>query len=83
MRDGAKILAKSITKIFNLSIEKSIFPDECKIAKLKPLFKKGCKMEPKNYRPISLLHIVSKIFERIVHCQTQNYLDKNGTLYKY
>ena len=83
LRDGAKVLAKSITEIFNLSIEESIFPDECKIAKLKPLFKKGCKTEPKNYRPISLLPIVSKMFEKIVHSQTQNYLDKHGILYKY
>ena len=52
MRDGAKVLAKSITEIFNLSVEKSVFPDECKVAKLKPLYKKGSKLEPKNYRPI-------------------------------
>ena len=83
LRDGAEILAKSITELFNLSIEKSIFPDECKIAKLKPLYKKGSKLEPKNYRPISLLPIVSKIFEKLVHCQTQNYLDKHTVLYKY
>ena len=71
LRDGAKILAKSITELCNLSIERSIFPDECKIAKLKPLYKKGSKIEPKNYRPISLLPLVSKIFEKVVHSQTQ------------
>ena len=37
-------------KIFNLLVEKSVFPDECKIAKLKPLYKKGSKLEPKNYK---------------------------------
>ena len=83
LRDGAKVLAKSITEIFNLSVEKSVFPDECKIAKLKPLYKKGSKLEPKNYRPISLLPIVSKIFEKLVHYQTQNYLDEHKILYKY
>ena len=81
--DGAKVLAKSITELFNLSIESSIFPDACKIAKLKPLYKKGSKLEPKNYRPISLLPLVSKVFERIVYMQTQNYLDKHNILYKY
>jgi len=40
-------------------------------------------MEPKNYRPISLLPIVSKIFEKIVHCQTLDYLDKHKILYTY
>ena len=83
LRDGAKVLAKSITELFNLSIEKSTFPDACKLAKLKPLYKKGSKIEPKNYRPISLLPIVSKIFERFVHSQTQSYLDKHEILYKY
>ena len=83
MKDGAKIPAKSITELFNLSIEKSVFPDECKIAKLKPLYKKGSKLEPKNYRPISLLPVVSKMFERLVHYQTQDYLDEHGILYKY
>ena len=83
LRDGAKVLAKSITELFNLSIEKSIFLDACKIAKLKPLYKKGSKIEPKNYRPISLLPLVSKIFEKIVHSQTHNYLDKYEILYKY
>ena len=83
LRDGAKVLAKSITELFNLSIEKSIFPDACKIAKLKPLYKKGSKLEPKNYRPISLLPIVSTFFEGIIHSQTQSYLDKHKILYKY
>ena len=83
LRDGAKILAKSITELLNLSIETSVFPDECKIAKLKPLYKKGSKLEPKNYRPISLLPLVSKIFEKIVYYQTQHYLDKHKILYKY
>ena len=80
LRDGSKVLAKS-TELFNLSIEKSIFTDACKIAKLKPLYKKGSKLEPKNYRPISLLPIVSKNFEGIIHSQTQSYLDKHKILY--
>ena len=83
LKDGAKVLAKSLTQLFNLSIKKSVFPDKCKIAKLKPLYKKGSKTEPKNYRPISLLPLVSKIFEKIVHYQTQDYLDTHKILYKY
>ena len=60
LRDGAKVLAKSITELFNLLIA-------CKIANLKPLYKKGPKLEPKNYRPISLLPIVSKNFAGIIY----------------
>ena len=82
LRDGASVLKDPITKLCNLSITLSKFPKECKIAKLKPLFKKGSKLEAKNYRPISLLPLVSKVFEKIIHTQTQSFLDENKILYK-
>ena len=47
IKDGATVLAKPISQICNLSIKNSIFPSDCKIAKLKPLFKKGSKTDPK------------------------------------
>ena len=62
LKDGAEILAKPISDIINLSIKLSNFPDKCKIAKLIPLFKKGSKTDPKNYRPISLLPLLSNIW---------------------
>ena len=39
--------------------------------------------EPKNYRPISLHPLVSKIIEKVIHDQTLNYLDENNIIYKY
>ena len=51
-----------ITQICNLSIKLSHFPKDCKVAKLKPLYKKGTKTDHQNFRPISLLPIASKIF---------------------
>ena len=83
LKDGAPILAAPITELCNLSIAMSIFPENCKIAKLKPLYKKGLKTEPKNYRPISLLPLISKIIEKIIHNQTQEFLDKHEILYRY
>ena len=80
LKDGAEILAKPISDIINLSIKLSTFPDKCKIAKLIPLFKKGSKTDPKNYRPISLLPLLSKLIEITIHIQTQEYLDKHGLL---
>ena len=61
----------------------STFPSKCKPAKLKPLFKKGSKTEAKNYRPISLLPLVSKIIERIIHNQVESFLEKHKIIYKY
>ena len=77
------ILAKSITVLCNLSISLSSLPDDCKHAKLKPLFKKGNKDEPKNHRPISFLPQISKVIEKIVHEQIQEYLNSNNILYRY
>ena len=47
LKDGATVLAKPISQICNLSEKYSIFSSDCKIAKLKPLFKKGSKTVPK------------------------------------
>ena len=83
LKEGAVVLARPLTQICNFSISSSIFPDKCKHAKLKPLFKKGPTTEAKNYRPISLLPLVSKIIEKVIHDQTQKYLDENKIIYKY
>ena len=83
LKDGTEVLAKPICDIIILSIKLSTFPDKCKIAKLTPLFEKGSKAEPKSYRPISLLHLISKLIEKAIHIQTQEYLDKNGLIYKF
>ena len=70
LKEGVPVLASPITDLINLSISLSSFPDDCKIAKLKPLYKKDTKTKPKNYRPVSLLPLISKIMERIIHDQT-------------
>ena len=77
LKGGATVLAKPISQTYNLSRKYSIFLSDCKMAKLKPLFKKGSKTAPKNYCPISLLPLVFKIIE------TQSFLDKNDIIYRY
>ena len=76
-------MAKSITELCNLSMRLDGFPDACKIAKVKPLFKKGSKSDPSNYRPISLLPLLSKVLERVVLSQTKEFLSFNKILYDY
>ena len=83
LRDGAEVVALPLRNIINLSIKLPTFPEECKIAKLKPIFKKGGRTDPKNYRPISLLPLVSKIIEKSVHFQSEDYLNNNKIIYMY
>ena len=67
----APVIAIHLANIINLSIKLDTFPSQCKIAKIKPLFKKGIKTEAKNYRPISMLPLISKVIEKSIHDQTQ------------
>ena len=66
-----------------LSIKLSTFPEECKIAKLKPIFKKGARKDAKNYRPISLLPLLSKIIKKPIHFQIEDFLNKKKLIYMY
>ena len=52
-----------------------IFPEELKCAEVVPVFKKGDHMDKVNYRPISLLSSVSKIYERLIYEQLSRYFE--------
>ena len=75
LKDGAKVLAKPITDLFNLSITPGKFPNSCKLAKLKARYKKGSLTEASNYRPISLLPLIWKVIEPVIHDQTSAFLN--------
>ena len=66
LKEAAPVITTSLTYIINLSIRSGIFPDDWKIARVSPVFKEDIKSDPNNYRPISVLPIVSKLIERIV-----------------
>ena len=74
LREGAEILSRTISEICNLSVSQGVFPDACKVAKLKPIYKKGKTIVYSNYRHISLPSINSKVTERIVHGQVKKFL---------
>ena len=59
----------AVTHIVNLSIQQAAFPSQYKIAKVIPLLKKDDPLEPKNYRPVAILCILSKVIERVIFCQ--------------
>ena len=67
LKKGANILSKPlhICRLINQSIKKSSFPNNLKMGEITSLFKKGNSLEAKNYRPISVLTCMSKVFESI------------------
>ena len=67
--------------IINQSIENGIFPERLKVAKIIPLFKKDEDYLLENYRPISVLPSISKVFERVIHNQLSNYFCENNLFY--
>ena len=71
----------AITLIINQSFSTGIFPDKLKIAKVIPIFKKDVNTIFDNYRPISILPAISKVFERIVFNQLYGYFTKYKLLY--
>ncbi len=73
--DSADIIAESLTVIFNKSIETGIFPDDLKVACISPICKGESKTECSNYRPISVISVVAKVFEELVSGQLMEYLE--------
>ena len=58
---------RSLVFLINLYICEGVFPEKLKLAKVSPVFKKGNKSDMNNYRPISVLSVISKILERLVY----------------
>ena len=80
LKMAASIVSPSLTLIFAKSIETDIFQDEWKLARVTPIFKKGKRDYPNNYRPISVIPTVAKIFEKCVCDQLSEYLNANNLL---
>ena len=80
LRIAAAILAPSITRLINMSFSTGKFPTRWKTA-VTPLFKQGAVSDPSNYRPISVLLVVSKVIERHMHNSLYAFLMDNNLLY--
>lgn len=69
-----------LVHIINLSIEKSIWPDKLKCAEIRPVHKSKEKSNPSNYRPISLISNIAKIFETIIYNRLLNFITNSNIL---
>ena len=80
LKDALSIIVSYITCIINTSIVTGVLPAACKHSLVIPLFKSGDISDASNFRPISLLPIVSKVLEKVVANQLIQYLEYNQLL---
>ena len=74
-----KKIVPAVCHILNLSIQSNRFPTKWKIAKVVPLYKgKGSLFDPKNFRPVAILPILSKVLERAIFLQVLGYMDREN-----
>ena len=76
----AHIISPAIASLINSSFREGRFPDILKLVRVVPLFKSGQTELCSNYRPISTLHLISKVFEKIMHLRLSAFLDKYDAL---
>ena len=72
-----KQISTPLAKLFNLSLEEGIVPSEWKEANITPLFKKGSRNKPENYRPVSLTSVVCKLLETLIRDHMVEFLVKH------
>ena len=75
LKENADIFTDYICGFFNESIKKSTFPSILKNANITPVFKKGCRGSKENYRPVSILPVIPKIFEKLLCKQITIFID--------
>ena len=80
LKIAASAISKSLCFLLNFSLASGKVPSDWKKAKISAIFKKDSKLDPGNYRPISVLPVISKFLERIVHTQLYTYLNDTGLL---
>ena len=82
MKSLHDVLVKPLLVITIESLQTGVFPELMKIAHITPLYKSGSMVLCNNYRPISLLPVLSKIIEKIMHSHLYNFLHDTGQIYQ-
>ena len=80
LKDTSDVIAQPLANIFNISLQTGIFPDDWKIAKVSPVYKEGSKTDCGNYRPISVISVIAKLFEGLVYNQLRTFISDNNIL---
>ena len=74
-------ISNSLATLINQSFFKGIFPNKLKVAKVIPVFKKGDTETKSNYRPISLLPVFSKLYEKLMYKRLYSFITHNKVIY--
>ena len=82
IKENWDIFSYKIHIDFNKAIKSGVFPDNLKYADVSPAFKKGDRLNKANYRPVSVLSSLSKIFERLIFAQVNTYMDPKLSIYQ-
>ncbi len=82
IKSGKNILAHPLAMIINEMFHTGIFPDLLKIAKFTPIYKKDGETIFAIYRPMSLLPVISKTFEKVIFIQTYEYFQREKLFYE-
>ena len=77
----SRLISQPLSVIVNQSFEVGIFPNKLKVGKVNPLYEKDSSDNPSNYRPISILSVFSKIFEKLMYKRLYQFLDSFEILY--
>ena len=80
LKDTLPLIVKPLCHVLNLSLAQGKIPEAWKLARVSPIFKGGDVTDPLNYRPISVLPVMSKVLERLVFNQLYKYLNDNNLL---
>ena len=82
IKDNKDLFSYFISASFNNAVNKGVLPNELKQADIRPIYKKESRNEKENYRPISILPNLSKIFERCMDDQLKGHFDKLQSKYQ-
>ena len=82
LKHTADIITPVLSLIFQQSLDRGEIPTDWRNANIVPIYKKGDRKTPSNYRPVSLTAVISKMLEHIVVSQIMDYLDKGNILHE-
>ena len=74
-------VSSELTQLFNLSFSRGVFPFLLKTSKFISVYKKDTRLQCSNYRPISLLSNIEKVFERLMYNRLYTFSRKNSVIY--